>query len=353
MYLSDYASGRNNNFNLIRFIAASLVLFSHSYPLALGIGTPEPLSQSLGVTWGSIAVDVFFIASGFFIAASFTYKSSVKSFIFARLLRIYPALIVVITLSVFVLGPAFTSLDLISYFSDSNTYRYWIKDSLIISGITYDLPGVFESNPYPSAVNGSLWTLPYEIKMYILLSLSIIGFEKLKKGLRLNTDNMVRYGVLSLAVIALIAHLINFFIKFYDGKSLQLFAMFFMGSSFFYFKNRIPLSHKAGILFIVLLLISTLNKSTFATCYTLVITYIVFYLAYLPKGRIRDFNKLGDYSYGIYIYAFPVQQSIAYLIEDISIIGMIISSFIVTLTLAIVSWNIIEERCLRFKHRFV
>ena len=155
MLLADLAKGRDNNFNLIRFIAASLVLFSHSYPLAMGNGFPEPLSNSLGTSWGSIAVDVFFVASGFFIAASFSLKSSFKSFAMARILRIYPALIITTLLTVFVLGPLFTSLSLFDYFSHSQTYQYLIKNTTLLTGIEYYLPGVFTDTPYNQAVNGS------------------------------------------------------------------------------------------------------------------------------------------------------------------------------------------------------
>lgn len=348
MLLAELAKGRDNNFNLIRFIAASLVLFSHSYPLTMGNGYPEPLSQSLGTTWGSIAVDVFFVASGYFITASFSYKSSFKSFLMARILRIYPALIIVTILTVFVLGPVFSHIPLIDYFTSTETYRYLIKNMTLITGIEYNLPGIFENNPYKQAVNGSLWTLPYEIKMYALLVIFISLFTFIQGKLKLAWP-LEKLLFLGLTTTALFLHLYDHFYETYDGQSLKLFAMFFIGSSFFFLQDKIKIVSKVGIPAIAILALSSFDKDTFFLAYTLLMPYIVFYLAYIPKGSIRKFNNFGDYSYGIYIYAFPVQQVVAATIPGISIFGMVGLSFLITLILAYLSWELIEEKALRLK----
>ncbi len=351
MLLAQLATGRDNNFNLIRFIAASLVLVSHSYPLSMGIGYPEPLSDSLGMTWGSIAVDIFFVASGFFIAASFSFKNSFKSFIAARVLRIYPALIITTLLTVFLLGPIFTTLSLAGYFSDYHWAQYLIKNSLIITGIDYNLPGVFESNPYPLAVNGSLWTLPQEIKMYFLLVVFCSLFSVIKEKLNISwkLDKALFIGITALA---LVLHISNHYLIFYSGQSLKLFTMFFMGSSFYFLQDKISINSKVGLTLIAVLLISTLNKEAFFLAYTLFLAYIVFYLAYIPKGFIRRYNRFGDYSYGVYIYAFPIQQVIAYLLPGCSIIEMISLSFLFTVIAAYLSWILVEENALKLKHNF-
>jgi peptidoglycan/LPS O-acetylase OafA/YrhL len=350
MLLSQYAISRDNNFNLIRFLAASLVLFSHSYPIALGKGSHEPLSQLLGTSWGSIAVDIFFIASGFFIAASFHYKSSYKSFLMARILRIYPALIVTILLSTFALGLYFTTMLAGEYLSNSQTYKYLFKNITLIFGVEYYLPGVFSQNPYPNAVNGSLWTLPYEIKMYCLMVLFISLFSFI--GRKCKNNALTPALVVLLTSAALITHLLNHFYAFYDGQSLKLFTMFFLGSSFFFLKNNINIRSKLGIPLILTLAISTLDKDAFFLAYTLLLPYIVFYLAYVPTGSIRHFNKLGDYSYGIYIYAFPIQQMVAALRPNGGVIEMIGLSFLGTCIMAYLSWHLIEERAIKLKLLF-
>lgn len=314
----------------------------------MGKGYPEPLSASLGTSWGAIAVDVFFIASGFFIAASFSYKTNLKSFVMARALRIFPGLFVVTALSACILGPVFTTLSITEYFSDYHWLQYLVKNSLLITGIEYNLPGVFTQNPYPLAVNGSLWTLPYEIKMYFLLVVFCSLFSYIQRSLKLSIYTNRRFFT-SLTLAALCLHLVNFFQEFYEGEFLKLFFMFFVGSTFFFFKDKIHLNKQYGLATISLLLASCIHPTTFFITYTFCLAYIVFYLAYIPKGAIRSFNKIGDYSYGIYIYGFPVQQIVAASIPGISILAMISVSFLITVVLATLSWNLIEERALRLK----
>lgn len=350
MTLAQLAKGRDNNFNFIRFIAASLVLVSHSYPLAMGKGFPEPLSNSLGTSWGSIAVDVFFIASGFFIAASFSYKSSLKSFVMARVLRICPALIIVTLLTVFILGPIFTNLPIFEYLSITQTHQYLIKNTTLISGVEYNLPGVFEDNPYKQAVNGSLWTLPYEIKMYFLLVIFIYLFNSMNSLFK--HHQACRVLLPSLTLIAIVTQILNHFYNFYEGQSLKLFTMFFMGSSLFYLKDKVSINSKFGIPFLIALAVSCLDKDIFFVTYSLLLPYIVFYLAYIPTGVIRSFNNLGDYSYGIYIYAFPIQQMVAALRPNCGIAEMISISFFGTIVMAYLSWHLIEKRSLSLKKHF-
>jgi len=169
--ISNHEKTKDNNFNLIRFIAAFLVLFSHSYIVITGDPNTVPLKLLLGITWGGIAVDVFFITSGFLIAGSFYNRKGLVPFILARILRIYPALIVAMFISVFIFGLWFTSLKPIEYLTTIETYKYLIKNIILFFGVNYNLPNVFMDNPYINAVNGSLWTLPFEVKMYFYLTL--------------------------------------------------------------------------------------------------------------------------------------------------------------------------------------
>ncbi len=114
------------------------------------------------------------------------------------------------------------------------------------------------------------------------------------------------------------------------------------------------LSHSFFCIAVISLLITaTVNRDAFFVVYFLTIAYILFYLAYIPSGRIRSYNKLGDYSYGVYIYAFPVQQSVAALVPNISVLMMIIISATVTLLLAISSWHILEKRALKLKSQYI
>lgn len=341
-----YSQNKDNNFNLIRFIAAFLVLFSHSFILATGDPKTVPLKLLLGTSWGTVAVDVFFITSGFLIAGSFFNRKTLLTFIWARVLRIYPALIVAMLFCVFIVGTYFTALGSLEYLSNLATYKYFIKNITLFFGINYHLPGVFTENPYVNSVNGSLWTLPLEVKMYAYLTLIGIILAITEKLL---TKKISPFIFFSLALIALITNIINHFIPFTPVHFSRLFYMFFVGSACYQFRNKIILSYKGFFICATTLLVSSLNKEMFFVIYTCLLPYIIFCLAYIPKGTVRKFNNLGDYSYGIYIYAFPIQQSLIATIPNLSIFSMVIYSGIITLIMSYLSWHYIESNALKLK----
>ena len=343
MQLSSFTPGKNNNFNLIRIIAALAVLVGHSFAL---LRQPEPFSQLLGMSLGSMAVDIFFIASGFLVAGSLLIKQSMSEYVLARILRIYPALLTMLLVTVFLLGAFFTSFSLASYYADSQIYLYLIKCLTLISGVRYYLPGVFDSNPFKGAVNGSLWTLVYEVKMYIYLAMLWLT-SSLVKHHRVKFFEYLIVLCTALAIALVFVH--HFYIK-DESNAVRLFFMFFSGASYWILKERVKL---LGPLFggvsVALLVSPFFNQQVFFVLYQLGIAYLLFYLAYIPAGTIRKYNAAGDYSYGVYIYAFPVQQSVVALFPDMSVLQMMLLSALITLILAILSWHLIERRALRLK----
>jgi peptidoglycan/LPS O-acetylase OafA/YrhL len=347
--LADVARGKDNNFNLIRIIAALAVLVTHSFALATGSADAEPLKASLDMTMGTIAVDVFFVTSGFLVTSSLLIRQSTIEFLWARSLRIFPALWVMVTLSVFGLGVFFTSMSLTSYFADHKTHAYLLKCSTLIFGVVYPLPGVFNGNPWKSAVNGSLWTMPYELRMYAIL---IIVWTALRiaKASRSRAFQSMIVGAAGLSGVGLVAtHFISTAEQF-----AWLFFMFFSGAAFHVLKERITLS---PVLFwssaLALSISAVANKDVFFLVYIMTIAYVLFYVAYVPSGLVRQYNRLGDYSYGVYIYAFPVQQSIAALMPRVSVLSMVLISTAITLSLAVISWHFLERRVLHLKQIYV
>jgi peptidoglycan/LPS O-acetylase OafA/YrhL len=344
--LSEFSGSRDNNFNLIRFIAAFLVLYSHSYPLSLGAGATESLANVLGMTAGTFAVDVFFITSGFLVTASLLNRNNLRAFIWARVLRIYPALIVAVAFCVLVVGVYFTSEPVLAFLSDPVTLKFVKRNTTLFSGVKYYLPGVFETLPYAKAINGSLWTLPYEVKAYTgltLLGATLFWFK------RYFSRDYISVGVLVFAMTLLLIHLANHYGHFMDAQKTRLYSMFFIGAAYYVWRARIKLSGVVALAMLGLLFISKGSNDVFFWAYTLCIAYLLFYVAYIPAGLIRNYNKLGDYSYGLYIYAFPVQQSVAALMPGVQVWEMVGWSFLISLVLAVISWHQVEKPFLKFK----
>jgi len=338
--LTDVANGRDNNFNLLRMIAASAVLVSHAYPLAIGNGAIEPLSSLLQMSLGTLAVISFFAISGFFISQSFDRSKGLIGFVVARVLRVYPGLVAILLLTVFVLGPIFTTQSRTSYFSQPETFLYFPRN-LSLKWLQFNLPGVFQQNPYGPAINGSLWSLFYEVVCYgIVAALGVISL----KG-----RNWAFSGFLAAYVIAYVS------LKLFGGKLLAqsgllanfhlLTLPFVIGMAFYQFRRLLPLSiFLLAALSIVTVL--TYGGFWFREVFVVCLCYSIFYVGYLRLAPLRAYNNLGDYSYGMYIYAFPCEQMVATLWKDISPLMLISISFPATLVAAMLSWHFIESRAL-------
>lgn len=332
MRLSAVTHGRDNNLNLLRFVAASAVLVSHCYPLATGDPDSEPL-RSLGMSPGTIAVDAFFVISGFLVTGSLLKKADVVAFIRARVLRILPGLAAMLLLCVFLLGPLLTSLSAGEYFAHWQVYKYFLRTTMLLAGVEQALPGLFEANPYASAVNGSLWTMPYEVRMYALL-----GIMWLSVSLSKRAGTLFKVLVFASAVGGGAWALSSDFVPF------RLFFMFFTGASFYLLRHMILLNWSLFLLCCVGLLAGVWTSAAlFKTLYVVTAPYVVMFLSYAPGGLIRKYNRVGDYSYGIYVYAFPVQQAVAQLVPQVSVAGMLMISGPLTLLLAALSWHLIEH----------
>tara|TARA_Y100000296_G_scaffold37900_1_gene43846 strand:- start:5280 stop:6350 length:1071 start_codon:yes stop_codon:yes gene_type:complete len=348
--LSDVSKGTDNNLNLIRFTAALMVLVSHSFSIVSGNPNDEPFTELLGKNLGSIAVDVFFIISGFLISKSFDRRRSIGDYFMSRFLRIYPALIFSSLLTVVLLGLVFSTVSFVEYFTDLSVWQYVLANSFMLLGPEYLLPGVFVSNPIGPAVNGSLWTLPYELRMYILIALILLAFQYAASKLKIHT----RYLVLLLAVFMVFVNIASMFLALGHENFIRLSTMFILGSSFYFWAAYIPLSGAIVCISLAVYVtsVSILGGPASEVLYIVLVPYAVCYFAYVPAGRIRRFNDVDDYSYGIYIYAFPIQQSLILLLPDMSVVQMVGFASLVTLMFAILSWKLVERPSLRLKALF-
>ena len=343
--LSEYAVGRDNNFTLLRFSAAMTVLFAHSVG-ALGLPPErEFFFHRLGFSLGEMGLDMLFVTSGFLVTASLLGRQDLIAYLWARILRVYPGLLMMLVLTVFVLAPALTTLPRADYFASPLTWEYFSKCATLIGGVRFSLPGVFETVPLKGAFNGSLWTMPVELRMYLYLAAIWVALA-VAPALRLKAMRfLLPMSAAGLLVLVLKAELTGVG---FNGANIRVF-MFLYGSSLYLWRDKMPIGPwlLAGIL--AALVLASFDKTVFFVAYVACLAPLVLHLVYVPGGRIRAFNDWGDYSYGVYIYAFPVQQTLALLFPAMSLGMMMGSSAVVSVAIAIMSWKLIEERALAMK----
>jgi len=351
--LDARASGRENNFDLLRLLGATLVLASHSFVVT---GAAEPRIGHWPL--GTFGVEVFFAISGFLIAASWLRRPGLRGFVVRRGLRILPALAVTVVLCAVALGPLVTDLSLSSYFTDPATLGYVI-DNLVSTAtggfghqIALDLPGVFASHP-DHAVNVSLWTLPIEVRAYgVVALLGIIGLLS-----RAVVPVAIAFFALSIAPIGIVdLPLLGApldFLRGADGLAAHLTAMFFVAAAFYRYRERVPLRLDLA-LFALLALVLSLGTAVERPVLLIAIPYVVLCAAYLSSGGLRRLTRPGDVSYGIYLLAFPVQQAIYELWggSGPSPLVLALLAFPVAYLLALASWHGVEQRALALKYRF-
>ena len=187
-----------NNFDALRILAALMVVFGHAYILS-GRAAQEPLAAYTGIGgFGELGVSIFFVVSGFLVTMSFDRLGDVRAFLANRCLRILPGLAAAVLLTALVLGPVASTLPAREYFTQPQAWLYPLRN-LLLYPVTYALPGVFTHNPYPGAVNGSLWTLRLEFSFY--LAIPVLAWRALlgRKGVGIVT------GVAAAVYLALVA----------------------------------------------------------------------------------------------------------------------------------------------------
>ncbi len=340
---------RNNNFDSLRLVAALMVVVAHSFRLTEGNYAHEPLYVLTGfLDFGRLGVYIFLCISGYVICESLHRDRRILSFISKRLLRIIPGLILACVVSIFVIGACFTSLPLGEYFTTGETYRYFINVSLF--RLQFTLPGVFENVTYPGIVNGSLWTLAYEFFFYIILLLVFAGPVKLRLP-------FVIILLLSLLLAFGVPDISRFYLPWLGLSIVQicdLGILFFCGALMYFVRPRLGERHlwyllASGIVvFFAGLYISSIKE--YLVYFS--VPAIIFPIALLPHINLRSLVKSGDYSYGIYIYAFPIQQAIISWCDGaINVWVLCLSACVAAYLAGAVSWRLVELPALRFKSR--
>lgn len=336
---------RVNNFNLMRIIAAVCVLISHSFVITTGNPEMEPLKSQLGLSLGALSVDFFFVCSGFLVCGSYLHRRSILVFAKARALRIFPALFTMLLLTTLFVGVFVSTYDAGFFLNDSQTWWYLAKNTVLFFGVEYRLPGTFENTPYAYAVNGSLWTLPHEVRAYLAIAL-VCWF-----GLRFIPESFFRFFM---AFICISTIGIDTIFEYLDIKLpyhhfFHLFGLFSAGAVLLMF-NYHHCKYLLTTSFVSLLILLLSGYfGVFKLTHSFVLPLLVIGIAYLPINIFRSFNNFGDYSYGVYVYAFPVQQSLIYFFPGITIVQMMVWAFLLSFFAAMLSWHLVEKPFLKLK----
>jgi len=301
-------------------------------------------------------VGMFFILSGFLVAGSAIRKNHVPSFITNRILRIVPALGVEVTLCALVLGPLYTNLDIGTYFGSYQFYRYFGN---VVGHITFELPGVFLTNPWPEMVNANLWTLPWELWCYVfMVFLMIAGVINVKDQYRKIISIAVPLIVLTIALADVfipgsfsVRHDTTRFAGWY------IVLLFILGVYMRLIADLLPL--RLGLFIVCGLLYYILALSNFLG--PLSGLFLAYCTVYIGMMRFDWFDRLMPYdlSYGIYLYGFPITQAVvAALIGYFNgprVYGFVVvlpTVVLATALFAYLSWIYIERPALRLRRLY-
>jgi peptidoglycan/LPS O-acetylase OafA/YrhL len=334
---------RSNNFDVLRLAAAAAVLLSHAFLLT---GRDDPVIAITGEeTIGDIAVTAFFGISGFLVARSWCREPNVARFFVKRALRILPALLAVVVLCAFVLGPLVTTVPLGEYFGTSAPWSY-VGGNAAFQTSLY-LPGVFQANAHDS-VNGALWTLPIELEAY--LAVAVLGI--------LGAFRRARTVALVAAVLLVLdlplgpdggALATGFISTSMAGHIVNRLAAFFVAALLYVLRDRDVVRGRVAAALALAWLAAVATPLGYVVG-AVAIPYCVVYLAYRTPAALGRLTRHGDVSYGVYVWGWPVGHTVfAVAGPSLGPLGLIAIAGPFTYLVALASWRLVEAPALRLK----
>ena len=338
------ASGRHaNNFDFLRLVAALVVIFSHSWLIAYGTQSNEPLVRFTHnqCPLGLVGVFVFFVISGYLVTESYCRNPKPAGFVLRRAMRIYPALVVNGLVIAFVLGPIVTTLPLSGYLADTGL-RDFLREYAALWPGPLALPGVlFAKTTVGLLVNGAFWTLCFEVMMYAMVL--ILG---VMRALRLSTS----LGLLVIGIVAI----------WWDERSslawlgyvrgwLWMLSHFAAGMAMYFLRGRFVFRWYYALAALALLLLTS-QLGEFITFFALSSGYLTIHAAQARYWPRLDYARhVGDLSYGIYIYGWPCEQLVVWLTRGRAAWWEVtLGSLALVLPLAWLSWHGVEKWALRW-----
>lgn len=333
---------KHNNFGLIRLGLALAVLVSHAFYLRTGDAQTEPLTSLTGHSLGEHAVQIFFFLSGLMVAQSFDRSGSLVNFFSGRVLRIFPGLLVCVLLTACVLGPLVSTLDAASYFTAPEFRDYILKTISLTTGLA-PLPGVFTSVPAAGVVNMSLWTLKYEVFCY--LALAVAGLA----GLFAPKRKPWAATLLALFIFVIFLKSPNGQVPYTATDNIRYFALFFATGVLAYIMRDLVLLHGAIAAALAICFWLALGTRFTELASALFLGYTALLAGSWPLGALRHWSNRVDLSYGVYIYACPVQQLIVERMPDLPLSLQALASIAAVLVLAYASWTLVERPALSWR----
>jgi len=331
-----------NNFNAVRLVLAVLVILSHAFPLSYGGTDREPMVRITGNqdSFGGMAVNLFFLISGMLITASWLRSKSMQSYLFKRIVRIYPGFMVASAVSVLI-GLAFCPAFRHTISTRGELYVF-LHDLVFLGDASTVQLSAFAANPFPGAINGSLWTISIEFGCYLLVA--VLGMFCLFKRRRL---------ILFFALGAWLFYSAKlFFGREAAYSEFRFLTYFFAGMLCWLYRDKIvrTLTVPVGIACVAVLLLSARFPPFWSVIFPVVGSYVILSIGTGRRWRFTQWTEKTDLSYGVYLYAFPVQQAIASFPSLRYWAFNLLIALPVTTGLAWLSWHFIEKPFLRMKN---
>ncbi len=364
--LEETFDTKHNALTLIRYVFAAMVVVAHSFALGGYHAGHDPLWFWSGhqVDLGTLAVDGFFIVSGFLVARSYESVQNPWNFLFRRGIRVLPAYWLALVLGALVVGPLAWFHEqgkIAGYFANTSTGPWhYIMTNFLVTVNQWNVNSLFGDTPYAHAgailaVNGSLWTLIFEVKCYILLA--ILGGLGLLRYRRLVVILAAFFFVMMVVGHANPDMSINIIPLFFPMWASALPFFFFTGAAFHHYRHELPINNRLGIIAWIVAFYTMVNTG-YLVLGQLALTYGVVWL--VASFSATWFEKWGDPTYGTYIFAYLVQVLMAefgfnyeqkwhsHLMEVV----YIALSVLLSTAIGYLSWHLLEKRVLSLKQRW-
>lgn len=349
--LADAFDPKSNAIGFMRLALATLVIVGHTWPLGGYGGGPLSRWSHGDIGFGSLAVTGFFVLSGFLIARSLLERPQLGRYLWHRSLRILPGFWVALLVSAGFFGALFWVIEghsIGSYLGISlNSPESYVTDNWWLAIRQGTIGQLLTGVPFKHSVNGSLWTLVIEFKCY--LALALVGLVAAKSKLHLILP-VTAVALWAIQLWWLVVPDAAFQLPLLGGvEPLRLAIDFFVGTSFYVFRRRIPIDYRLAIVAAAVFFFS-LPFGAYRLVGGVTFAYVMLWLA--CRLPIRSFDRRGDLSYGMYLYAFPVMQTLALVgATALGPIGFIVASTTLTLPFAAFSWFVVEHPAMQLRHR--